>query len=77
MMTAQATETNSTTSTTADLNSNANSLQGWGMGCMMTGDQEFGRGPRGHGGFMGGMGNIEVSSATTQTCRTSLQKATT
>jgi hypothetical protein len=74
IMTTQATETNSTTSdtstsTTADLNSNASNFQLWGMSDMMTGDQGFsgglgfGRGHGGHGpGFMGGMGNIEVSS---------------
>jgi hypothetical protein len=76
MMTAQATETNSTTSTIADLNSNANSLQGWGMGDMMTGDQGFGRGPRGHGGFMGGMGNIEISSEYTETINAILENDT-
>ncbi len=73
MVTAQATETNSTT---ADLNSNTNNLQLWGMGDMMTCDQGFRRGPRGHGGFMGGMGNIEVSSEYTATVNAILENDT-
>ncbi len=71
IVTAHATDTNSTltsstSSTTATASdSNASNLQLWGMNGMMTGDQGFGgaMGPgRGHGGFMGGMGNIEVNS---------------
>jgi hypothetical protein len=67
IMTTQATVTNSTTSTIEDLNDNADVFQG-----MITGDQGFsgemgfGRGHRGHGGCMGGMGNIEVSSEYTE-----------
>ena len=73
IMTTQATETNSTTSTIEDLDVNANVFQG-----MMTGDQAFGgemgfrRGPRGHGVFMSGMGNIEVSSEYTANVNTIL-----
>jgi hypothetical protein len=70
MMTAQATETNSTatdtnTTATADQSSDTAVLQYWDMGGSMTGDRGFGGGPGGHGdrgGFMGGLGNIEVSS---------------
>lgn len=71
IVTAHATDTNSTSTTDANSttaitsDSNASSLQLWGLNNMMTGDLRFG-GPmcfgRGHGGFMGGMGNIEVSS---------------
>jgi hypothetical protein len=66
--TANATETNSTTSdsstlTAADLGNATNALPFGGMGEMIMGDQGFGRGPGGHRhGFMGGFGNIEVSS---------------
>ena len=73
MMTTQAADTNSTTSTTEDLSSNVNMLQD-----VVTGDQGFGgamgfgRGPRGHGGFMGGMGNIEVSEEYTANVNTIL-----
>jgi hypothetical protein len=73
IMTTQATVSNSTTSTVEDLNGNANMFQG-----MIAGDQGFGgemgfgRGPRGHGGFMGSMGNIEVSSEYTANVNTIL-----
>ena len=73
MVTAHATETNSTTTsdtsstTTADLNSTANCLPLWGMSDMAMGDQGFGRGPgHGMGGLNEGFGNIEVSSEYTQ-----------
>jgi hypothetical protein len=70
MMTAQATETNSTatdtdTTATTDQSSDTAGLQYWDMGGSMTGDRGFGGGPGGHGdrgGFMGGLVNIEVSS---------------
>jgi hypothetical protein len=72
MMTARAAETNSTTSdtnteTTTNANGGTDDLPLWAIGEIMTGDQGFGGGPRGHGGhgglgFMGGVGNIEVSS---------------
>jgi hypothetical protein len=70
MVTAQATETNSAatdtnTTVTTYQSSDAAVLQYWDVGGNMTGEQGFGGGPRGHGGgggFMGGMGNIEVSS---------------
>ena len=65
MMTAQATETNSTATATTDQSSDAAVLHYWDVGGNVTGEQGFGGGPRGHGGgggFMGGMGNIEVSS---------------
>jgi len=73
--TANAAETNSiasdvTTTSTADLSgSDGNLLPFNGMGGMMMGEpgcgggRGFGGGPRGLGrGFMGGMGNIEISS---------------
>jgi len=51
------------TAATSELSSNETTLPFWGMGGMMMGDQGFGGGHRGCGpGFMGGMGNIEVSS---------------
>jgi hypothetical protein len=70
MVTAQATETDSTatdtkTTATADQSSGMAVLQYWDVGGDMTREQGFGGGPRGHGdggGFMGGVGNIEVSS---------------
>ena len=63
IMTTQANVTNLTTSTTEDLNDNADVFQGMIMGDQGFGrGMSFGRGPRGHGGFMGGMDNIEVSS---------------
>ena len=67
IMTTQATVTNSTTSTIEDLNDNADVFQD-----MITADQGFSgemgfrRGPRGHGRFMGNMGNIEVSPEYTE-----------
>ena len=70
IVTAQATETNSTatdtnTTATTDQSSGMAVLQYWDLGGNMTLEQGFGGGPRGHGGdggFMGGVGNIEVSS---------------
>ncbi len=71
VVTAYATDTNSNSTSSASStaavtsDSNASNLQLWGMNNMMTGDQGFGGAMgfgRGHGGFMGGMGNIEVSS---------------
>ena len=71
IITAHATDTNSTTtsstSTTTAITSdnNANNPPRWGMSDMNTDGQGFGGAMgfgRGHGGFMGGMGNIEVSS---------------
>ncbi|HEX9261247.1 MAG TPA: hypothetical protein VF893_01820 [Candidatus Bathyarchaeia archaeon] len=65
---ANAADTNSTTSdtstlTTAELYNSENILRFGDMGGMMIGDQRLGGGHRGHGlGFMGGIGNIEVSS---------------
>ncbi len=82
MMTAQATETNSTTTdtstTTTDQNSNPPDLPLWGMGEMMT-SEGFGGGPRGHGdrGFLGmGIGNIEVSAEYNATITTILDNDT-
>jgi len=70
MVTAQATDTNSTatdtnTTATAYQSSGMAVLQYWYVGGNMTREQGFGGGPRGHeggGGFMGGLGNIEASS---------------
>ena len=65
---ANATDTNSTTSdvtnlTTTDSSSTANTVPFGGMGGMIMGEQGFGEGHGGHRqGFMGGMGNVEVSS---------------
>ena len=67
---ANATETNSTTDattvTTADVGNYTNALPFGGIGGMIVGKQEFGglgcRGERGGRGFMGGFGNVEVSS---------------
>ena len=73
-----AAETNSTTSdtsiaTAAGLSSNANEPLFGGMGGMMMGEQGFGRGHGSPGGFMGGMGNIEVSSEYTANVNTILE----
>lgn len=52
----------------ADLNGNVTNFPFFGMGGMMMGDVGFGGGHRGHGpGFMGDMGNIEISSEYTAT----------
>jgi hypothetical protein len=61
IMTTQAAVSNSTTSTVEDLNGNADMFQGMiavdqGFG----GEMGFGRGPRGHGGFMGGMARASL-----------------
>jgi hypothetical protein len=64
VLTTQATVTDSTTSTIEDLADNADIFQD-----MITGDQEFDGEmgfKRGHRGFMGNMGNIEVSSEYTE-----------
>jgi hypothetical protein len=65
---ANATDTNSTTSdvttlTTTDSSSTASTVPFGGMGGMIMGEQGFGKGHGGcRQGFMGGMGNVEVSS---------------
>ena len=76
------TTTETSTATTPEPNGNATGLPFWGMGGMMMGDQGFGGGPgcgghRGGGpGFMGGMGNIEVSSEYTATVNAILNNDT-
>jgi hypothetical protein len=73
MLTTQANATNSTTPTAEDLNENAGVFQGMIMADQgFGGEMRFGRGPRGHGGLMGGMGNIEVSSEYTANVNTIL-----
>lgn len=71
VMTAHATDTNSTTTSSTSStdavtsDSNATNPQSWGMNGMSPGDQGFGgaMGPgMGHEGFRGGMNNLEVSS---------------
>jgi hypothetical protein len=80
--TSLAAETGSTTSeastaATSELSSNETDLPFWGMGGMMMGDQGFGGGHRGCGrGFMGRMGNIEVSSEYTATVNAILNNDT-
>jgi hypothetical protein len=73
------TTTETTTTTTPELSCNATQLPFGGMGGMMMGDQGFGGGPGfggGHRGFMGGMGNIEVSSEYTATVNAILNNDT-
>jgi hypothetical protein len=63
IVTTQASDTDSTTSTSENLDSDFNALQNMITGDMgFGGGRGFGRGPRGHEGFMGGISNIEVSS---------------
>ena len=79
LVTAQANDTNLTTSNTStantsDLNTNTICPQLWGMNDMMAGDQGFSKGPRGHG--HGYMENIDVSSEYTQKVNNILNKDT-